>query len=88
MNTNKKLKDKSIWKPKFIEAIDRDICLNCDRFNEAAAFNGLMLHSINKDSRDVEQKVITINHPEQHADCEICTRSYTEKFYTQYSFSA
>lgn len=76
----------SIWKPQFIEEINRDICLDCDRFDEISGRNIFKLRTINN-SNDSEQQVITVANPQQCADCDACTSIYPEPAYTHYSFS-
>lgn len=62
---------KSIWQPQFLEEINQDICLDCDRFNEVGGGNALKLLSIKKDN--LEQQIMTIANPKQCADCDVCT---------------
>lgn len=77
---------KSIWKPQFIEEINSDICLDCDRFYEVGGSNALRLRSLGQDGNDVENHVMTIANPEQCADCNACTSTYSGN-YAHYSFS-
>ena len=74
---------KSIWKPQFIEEINRDLCLDCDRFYEIGGRNALKLKPIDNSNH----QVMTVANPEQCADCDACTSIYPEKAYTHYSFS-
>lgn len=71
----------SIWKPQFIEDINRDICLNCDRFDEIGGRNALKLRPIDSSSNSKQQVTIVAN-PEQCADCDACTSIYPEQAYT------
>ncbi|MDJ0590400.1 MAG: hypothetical protein QNJ72_10445 [Pleurocapsa sp. MO_226.B13] len=77
----------SIWKPKFIEEIDRNICLDCDRFDEVGGRNAFKIQSINKDDDNLQHQVLTIANPEQCGDCAGCTSSYLEPYPSHYSFS-
>lgn len=77
----------SIWQPQFIEKINQDICLNCDRFYEVGGRNALKLQSATSNNSNIEHQAITIANPQQCADCEVCTSSYPEQFYSHYSFS-
>ena len=77
---------KPIWKPQFIEEINSDVCLNCDRFNEVGGSNAFKLRSLGQDSNGVEHHVMTISNPEQCADCTACTENYSGN-YAHYSFS-
>lgn len=85
-NTKGLTKEKSIWKPQFIEEINQDFCLDCDRFYEVGGRNALSWQSFNNDNNS-EYQVMTVANPEQCADCDACTSIYTENFYTHYSFS-
>ncbi|MDJ0570992.1 MAG: ferredoxin [Pleurocapsa sp. MO_192.B19] len=77
----------SIWKPQFIEEINQDLCLDCDRFYEVGGYNALRSQPMNQDNNNIEPQVMTITNPKQCIDCQACTSSYTEKYYTHYSFS-
>ena len=88
MNTTNDLtRSKSVWKPQFIEEINQDTCLDCDRFNEVGGSNALRLHSINQNGTKSQNQIIGIANPEQCADCVACTGNYTGKLYTDFSFS-
>ncbi|MEM8831171.1 MAG: hypothetical protein AAGE96_17700 [Cyanobacteria bacterium P01_G01_bin.19] len=79
--------NKSIWKPQFIESINQDVCLSCDRYYEVGGRNALKLRSSDRDHNNNQHQVITLANSEQCKDCGVCTSGYTE-FSAQYSFSA
>jgi ferredoxin len=86
MSTTKNLPEKSIWKPQFIEEINRDICLDCGRFNEIGGRHTFNLRTIDN-SNNSEQQITTVANPQECADCDACTSIYPEPAYTHYSFS-
>ena len=83
---NNSSSNKSIWKPQFIEEINQDICLDCDRFNEVGGRNALKLRSINNGNNS-EVQVLTVANSKQCIDCDGCISTYSEQAYTHYSFS-
>ncbi|MEO1669520.1 MAG: hypothetical protein AAFR77_01855 [Cyanobacteria bacterium J06631_2] len=72
VKTNNK---KSIWEPQFIGEINRDICLDCNRFNEIGGRNTFKLRTVDNSNNSGHQ-VMTIANPEQCADCDACTSIY------------
>jgi hypothetical protein len=66
-------KQESIGKPQFLEEINQDVCLDCDRFYQVGGRNALILQPINQDNSNIKHQVMTIANPKQCADCEACT---------------
>ena len=87
--TNNLAQTNSVWNPQFIEEINRDICLDCDRFNEVGGSNTFKLQPMNQNGTNSQSQdqIISIVNPEQCADCTACIGNYIEKPYTHYSFS-
>ncbi len=87
--TNKLTQSKSVWEPQFIEEINQDICLDCDRFNEVGGSNAFWLQPMNQNGINSQDQnlIIGVVNPEQCADCANCIGNYVEKPYTHYSFS-
>jgi hypothetical protein len=77
---NSLTKEKSIWKPQFMEEINQDVCLDCDRFNEVGGLKALRLQPINKDNNYAAHQVLTIANPKQCVDCEVLTSIYKKKY--------
>ncbi|MEM8718164.1 MAG: hypothetical protein AAGE84_02490 [Cyanobacteria bacterium P01_G01_bin.39] len=79
----------SVWNPQFIEEINQDVCLDCERFNEVGGSNAFRLQSIHQNgiNSQSQDRIIGIVNPEQCADCANCIGNYTSKPYTHYSFS-
>ena len=83
---NNSSSNKSIWKPQFIEKINQDICLDCDRFNEVGGRNALKSRFIDN-RNNIKTQVLTVINPEQCIDCDACTSIESKQAYTHYSFS-
>ena len=74
--TNSLAQSESIWKPQFIEKMNQNICLNCDRFNEVGGSNALRFQSISENVTNGQAQIVGIANPEQCIDCAACTGNY------------
>ena len=83
----------SIWAPQFIEEINQNLCLDCDKFYQVGGQNAFQIQSITQDNQQDSAvnsenlEVVMIANPEQCADCTACISSEPQKFYSHYSFS-
>ncbi|NBD18581.1 MAG: ferredoxin III, nif-specific [Cyanobacteria bacterium] len=77
-------KDGSTWEPKFITAIDKDVCLGCGRCHKVCGRNVLGMQAMNEfgeliddeddDDDDIERYVMTIINAAKCIGCEACAR--------------
>ncbi len=83
----------SIWSPQFIEDINQNICLDCDKFYQVGGQNALKIQSITQEEQQdsgmnpANLEVVIIANSQQCSDCPNCTVSKPQQFYSHYSFS-
>ncbi|MFB6274770.1 MAG: ferredoxin III, nif-specific [Halothece sp.] len=83
------------WEPKFIKAINQDICLGCGRCFKVCGRNVLGLKPMNEfgefvdedDDDDIERYVMTILDAAKCIGCEACARICPKKCHTHESLA-
>ncbi len=79
------------WEPKFITAIDQDVCLGCGRCFKVCGRNVIGMQGMNEsgeliddedDEDDIERYVMTIIDAAKCIGCEACARVCSKKCFT------
>lgn len=83
-------KSGATWEPKFITAIDKDVCLGCGRCNKVCGRGVLGMQPMNEFGElidedgddDIERYVMTIINAAKCIGCEACARICPKKCHT------
>ncbi len=79
------------WEPKFVTAIDKDVCLGCGRCHKVCGRGVLGMKPMNEfgefideddEDNDIERYVMTIINAAKCIGCEACARICPKKCHT------
>lgn len=69
------------WTPKFVKAIDEDICIGCGRCFKVCGQDVLLLQALDEDA-EFERKIMTILNLDNCIGCQACAKVCPKNCYT------